>query len=64
MGLKCESCTRLASLRLRKLPGVSRVEVSLDGKVCLDASRTFAREDIEKALRGTGYRLAAMDAAS
>lgn len=55
-GFHCESCVKLASMRLKKIDGVQEVEFAdADGNGKLIAKRTIDKVEIEKALEGTDY---------
>ena len=55
-GFHCESCVKLATMRLKKIEGVQEVEFAdADGNGKLIAERVIDKVEIEKALEGTEY---------
>lgn len=58
-GFHCESCVRLSTLRLKKLPGVQRAEVQPDGHAELIASRDIPLQEIQQAFSDTEYTVEA-----
>lgn len=55
-GFHCESCVKLATMRLKKIIGVREVKfVDEDGDGVLIAERVIDKAEIEKALEGTEY---------
>jgi copper chaperone CopZ len=55
-GFHCESCIKLATMRLKKIAGVQEVEFAdADGSGKLIAERIIDKVEIEKALEGTEY---------
>lgn len=55
-GFHCESCVKLAKMRLKKIAGVQEVEFAdPDGNGKLIAERLISKDEIEKSLEGTDY---------
>ena len=54
-GITCEACTRLINSIVSEIDGVKSVDVSLQGKATLSASRSVAISEIINALKGTEY---------
>lgn len=55
-GFHCESCIKLATMRLKKIAGVQDVSFfDTDGNGNLIAERVIEKVEIEKALEGTDY---------
>ena len=58
MGLTCEACVKLASMRFRKIPGVTEVEVDLSsGETHILSEENIGLEVLEKSLAGTHYSI-------
>lgn len=55
-GFHCESCVKLATMKLKKIAGVQDVKfVDTDGNGSLFADRAIDKNEIEQALVGTDY---------
>jgi len=55
-GFHCESCVKLATMRLKKIAGVQEVKFAdEDGSGVLIAERIIDKTEIEKVLEGTDY---------
>lgn len=55
-GFHCESCVKLATMRLKKIAGVQEVMFAdEDGNGTLIAERIIDKVEIEKVLEGTDY---------
>lgn len=55
-GLTCEACVKLSTVKLKKLPGVKDVKISLaTGETVLTAERGIDFSEITRAFSGTGY---------
>jgi copper chaperone CopZ len=55
-GFHCESCIKLSTLKLKKIPGVTQVNMSgLDGKTEIQADRAVTLEEVREALKDTEY---------
>lgn len=55
-GFHCESCVKLATMRLKKIAGMREVEfIDTDGSGKLIADHIIDKVEIEKALEGTEY---------
>ncbi|KKQ53460.1 MAG: hypothetical protein US70_C0003G0003 [Parcubacteria group bacterium GW2011_GWD2_38_11] len=55
-GFHCESCVKLATMRLKKIVGVREINfIDTDGNGALIAERVIDKVEIEKVLEGTGY---------
>ncbi len=56
-GMSCQHCVNAVKSALEKIPGVTRVEVSL-GSAVLESTRDVPRDELDRALDDEGYRLA------
>lgn len=56
-GLTCAACQKLISKRVLKIEGVDNVDVRIDGKTTVIASRQILAEEITKVLDGTHYKV-------
>lgn len=55
-GFHCESCVKLATIKLKKIAGVQDVSFSdTEGNGVLVSDRAIDKAEIEKALEGTEY---------
>ncbi|MEK7096522.1 MAG: heavy metal-associated domain-containing protein [Patescibacteria group bacterium] len=57
-GLSCQSCAKLATMKIEKVPGVKGVRVDLEsGRTEIDSDREIEAKEIESALNGTDYQV-------
>ena len=57
-GLTCESCVKLASNRLKKVPGVKEVTIDLaSGDTQISSEIILDLENLDKSLEGTHYSI-------
>jgi copper chaperone CopZ len=57
-GFHCESCVRLATMKLKKIAGVQDVIFAdEDGNGTLTSERIIDKVEIKKALEGTDYTI-------
>ncbi len=56
-GMHCAACIKVATLKLKKIPGVTEVTVLPSGEVTLGAGRKISLEEAKKSLEGTEYRI-------
>ncbi len=57
-GITCEGCVKMASKRIGKIEGVTKVEVNLDGTTQIEAARAIGKDEISQALVDTHYSVA------
>ncbi|MFA5926629.1 MAG: heavy metal-associated domain-containing protein [Patescibacteria group bacterium] len=55
---ECAACTKLVSMKLREIDGVTDAVVNLNGSVSVEAEREIDLYEIADALRGTDHPLA------
>jgi len=56
--MTCDACVKLAKLKIFKINGVRDVRISdLNGRTEIIADRDIKREEIQKALVGTDYKV-------
>ncbi len=57
-GLSCESCVKLCTMKLKKLPGVQGVSIDLkSGDATVSADGPITLEELQVALAGTHYEV-------
>jgi len=49
--ITCDACIKLSSMVLKKIPGVTSVEIDKSGKASIESEREIAEEEITNALR-------------
>lgn len=54
-GLHCEACVKLITLKVKQISGVTDFSVSSDGEAKLTANREVNLNEVQDALKGTGY---------
>lgn len=58
-GLTCESCVKLATMRLKKVPGVHEVRIDLPtGATQISGEDNLNQDDLAKSLAETHYSIA------
>jgi copper chaperone CopZ len=57
-GLTCEACVKMVQKRLRRLPQVQDVVVTVSGQAMIVADQEFTPDAIRQALADTPYQLA------
>lgn len=56
-GLTCEACAKIVKSRLlKRIEGISEVEVETTGKVTLSSNNPVSQSDIEGALEDTDFK--------
>jgi Cu2+-exporting ATPase len=57
-GLTCESCVKLATIKIKKIPGVSEVAIDLaTGAASVESEADLDLEIVERSLEGTHYSI-------
>lgn len=56
-GLTCEACKKLVSRMIKKIQGVSKVDVDLSGNVEVVSNRQLILSEIEEVLRHSEFKI-------
>ncbi|MCL6096654.1 MAG: heavy-metal-associated domain-containing protein [Patescibacteria group bacterium] len=56
-GLTCEACQRVIQKRLGRIDGVKEVKVELNGQTEIETANLISKNEVEKALEGTNYKI-------
>lgn len=54
-GFHCESCVKLATMKIKKIEGVESVDIKEDGESVVQASREIGLEEIAEAVKAVGH---------
>lgn len=54
-GFHCESCVRLATMKIKKISGVETVEIKEDGKAIVTANREVSLAELSEAVASAGH---------
>jgi copper chaperone CopZ len=58
LGLHCEACVKLSTIKLKNLKGIKEVKIDLaSGNAEVMADRTMAISEIENVFKGTDYSI-------
>lgn len=56
-GLTCGACQKVIQKRIGRISGVENVAVQLNGNTQITAASKLSKNDVEKALEGTPYKI-------
>ncbi len=48
--ITCDACIKLSSMALKKIPGVTSVEIEKSGKTLIESEREITEKEIQSAL--------------
>ncbi|HAR99566.1 MAG: Heavy metal-associated domain protein [Candidatus Moranbacteria bacterium GW2011_GWC2_37_73] len=54
-GFHCESCVKLATMKIEKIAGVESVDIKEDGEAAIQASREIGLDEIGEAVKMAGH---------
>lgn len=54
-GFHCESCVKLATMKIKKIAGVEKVDIQENGEAVVQASREIGLEEIAEAVKVAGH---------
>lgn len=54
-GFHCESCVKLATMKIKKISGVEKVDIQENGESVVEASREIGLEEIAEAVKAAGH---------
>ena len=54
-GFHCESCVKLATMKIKKIAGVENVNIQANGESVIEANREIGLEEISQAVEAVGY---------
>jgi copper chaperone CopZ len=49
--ITCDACIKISSMVLKKIPGVTSVEIDKDGKASIESEKEITEEEITNALK-------------
>jgi len=56
-GLSCDACQKVIQKRIAKIAGVEDVNVEANGSTMIMVRNKLTKNDLEKALSGTSYKI-------
>lgn len=56
-GFHCESCIKLATMKIKKIEGVESIDIKEDGESVVQSSREIDLEEIAEAVKAAGYSI-------
>jgi copper chaperone CopZ len=54
-GFHCESCVKLATMKIRKIGGVESVDIKDNGEATINANREVSFEELSEAVAAAGH---------
>lgn len=56
-GFHCESCVKLATMKIKKIPGVQTVDIKDNGDAMVEADREIGYEELSEAVAAAGHTI-------
>ena len=56
-GFHCESCVKLATMKIKKIEGVESVDIKEDGESVITASREVGLDELAEAVASAGHTI-------
>jgi copper chaperone CopZ len=56
-GFHCESCVKLATMKIRKIEGVQNVDIKEDGRAVVEADREIGIGEFSEAVAAAGHTI-------
>ncbi len=56
-GFHCESCVKLATMKIKKIKGVQRVDIKDNGDAVVEADREIAMNEFSEAVAAAGHTI-------
>lgn len=56
-GFHCESCVKLATIKIKKIEGVQSVDIKDDGQAVVEATREVGMDEISEAVASAGHTI-------
>lgn len=54
-GFHCESCVKLATMKIKKIEGVESVDIKEDGESVVKADREIGLDELSEAVASAGH---------
>jgi len=56
-GFHCESCVKLATMKIKKIEGVQSVDIKDDGQAVVEADREIGIDELSQAVAAAGHTI-------
>ena len=56
-GFHCESCVKLATMKIKKIEGVQSVNIKDDGQAVVQATREIGIDELSEAVAAAGHTI-------
>lgn len=56
-GFHCDSCVRLATMKIKKIAGVESVDIKEDGESVVRADREIGLDELSQAVASSGHTI-------
>lgn len=56
-GFHCESCVKLATMKIKKIEGVQSVDIKDDGEAVIEADREISMDELSEAVAAAGHTI-------
>lgn len=56
-GFHCESCVKLATMKIKKIEGVQSVDIKENGDAVIEADREIAMDELSGAVAAAGHTI-------
>lgn len=56
-GFHCESCVKLATMKIKKIAGVESVDIQENGDAVVNASREVGMDELSEAVASAGHTI-------
>lgn len=56
-GFHCESCVKLATMKIKKIAGVQSVDIKEDGQAVVEADREIGIDELSQAVASAGHTI-------
>ncbi|EKE20089.1 MAG: hypothetical protein ACD_8C00056G0014 [uncultured bacterium] len=56
-GFHCESCVKLATMKIKKIAGVENVDIKNSGEAVVQADREISLEELSEAVASAGHTI-------
>lgn len=56
-GFHCESCVKLATMKIKKIEGVQSVDIKDNGDALIEADREISMEELSEAVAAAGHTI-------
>jgi copper chaperone CopZ len=56
-GFHCESCVKLATMKIKKIEGVEKVDIQDNGEAVIESNREVSMEELSEAVAAAGHTI-------